>query len=138
MKTSDIKECFYVPGKPGIIDAVNPATGRGLYSGETLTEVNARYPSAVLGDFETVCDSQDAYWISQPVQITADRFNEMLGVLPPVGWESQSNGEVFKLSERTSGMITAIFCRLGDRYFEMQDRIDMPFDAVIKACGRVD
>jgi len=144
MKVSDIRECFYVPGKPGIIDAVNPDTGKGLYSRETLTEVKARYPGAVLGEFDTVCDQQDAYWISPPVRITKERFFEMLEVLPPVGWKCASetppvkSKEVFRLSERTSGAVTAIFCRIGDRYFEMQDRIDTPFDRVIELCGRLD
>ena len=123
--------CFYVPGKPGIIDGVHPETGLGIYSKETLEEIQARDPGAEVGDFDTVIDQQDDYWRRPPVSISSERFCEMLEVLPPVGWAHTAEAEVFKLSERTGGMITAIFCRIGDRYYEMQDRIDMPSDLVV-------
>lgn len=137
MKISEIESCFYVPGVPGIIDAVHPKTGLGVYSGESLEQIRKRDPGAELGNFEQVCDQQDAYWRKPPVEITRDRFLEMLGVLPPVGWEMTEEEEVFKLAERTSGAITAIFCRIGDRYFEMQDRIYLDVDLIVAKCKAV-
>ena len=64
---------------------------------------------------------------SGPVEITAERWHEMLGVLPPVGWQfSDSSFESFKISERTAGSITAIFVRIHDRHFELSDTITLP------------
>ena len=64
---------------------------------------------------------------SPPVEITEERWNEMLGILPPVGWKhGEPDSESFKISELTAGRITAIFVRIGKRYFEMSDRISMP------------
>ena len=63
---------------------------------------------------------------SSPVEISEDRWNEMLGVLPPVAWTTDQTGESFKLSERTAGSITAIFVRIGERYFELSDSITLP------------
>jgi len=130
----EFRDCFYTPGKPGIIDAVHPGTGRGAYSGETLTETRERYPGAALGNFDEVIDAQDGYWRSPPVEITAERFEEMLCILPPEGWVNGGRWEVFKLMEYTAGDITAIFCRIGGRYFEMQDRYDMASDLIVEKC----
>jgi hypothetical protein len=49
----------------------------------------------------------------------------MLGVLPPVGWRNDGPAESFKLSERTSGSITGIYVRIGDRYFTFKDGITL-------------
>ena len=66
---------------------------------------------------------------SSPVEISEDRWNEMLGVLPPVAWTTDQTGESFKLGERTAGSITAIFVRIGERYFELSDSITLPHRA---------
>ena len=63
---------------------------------------------------------------SEPVEITEERWHEMLGVLPPMAWTSDSTGESFKISERTAGSITAIFVRIRDRYFELSDTCTLP------------
>jgi Protein of unknown function (DUF1419) len=63
---------------------------------------------------------------SEPVEITEERWDEMLGVLPPVGWKNDGTHESFKISERTAGSITAIFVRIKDRYFELSDTITLP------------
>ena len=138
MRIIDLKECFYQPGKPGIIDAVHPNTRKGVYGGHTLEETQREYPGAELGDMDTVVSQQDDFWRRAPVEITEERWMEMLGVLPPVGWEHGPGGEVFKLSERTSGNITAIFCRLGNRFFEMQDSIFMDTGEILAKCQTVE
>ena len=64
---------------------------------------------------------------SEPVEITKERWHEMLGVLPPVGWQfSDPSFESFKISERTAGSITAIFVRIHVRHFELSDTITLP------------
>ena len=133
----EIKDVFYVPGKPGIIDVVHPVSKRGGYSGETLEEMRLRYPGAEIADWDTVLQASDDMFRSAPIEITEARFMEMLEVLPPVGWTQRNGCESFKLSERTSGNITAIFARVGNRYFEMSDSIAMPHDKIIEAVNRV-
>lgn len=59
----------------------------------------------------------------EPVEVTLERYMEMLEVLPPVGFNNTGAEESFKLVERTAGNITAILTRIGDRYFEMSDSI---------------
>lgn len=71
---------------------------------------------------------------SPPVEITEERWHEMLNVLPPVAWHRTCDGESFKISERTTGMITAIFVRLNGRFFEFSDSIRTPHQ---ECCKRV-
>lgn len=71
---------------------------------------------------------------TDPVEITAEQWNEMLCVLPPVRWTKTAAGESFKLSERTTGLITGIYVIVADRYFTFQDSILLPHE---DCCERV-
>lgn len=64
--------------------------------------------------------------ISDCKEISEDRFYEMLNILPPAGWKTDSDGESFKMCEYTSGRITAIFVRIGERYVTLSDRMSTP------------
>ncbi len=133
------QQCLYVPGKPGIIDVFNGETGLGHYGGETLEQCRERYPGAQIGDFDTVIDEQEAYWIREPREITAEQFLEMLNILPPVGWTHDGAVETFKMSERTSGIVTGIYCRIGDDHYTLQDRITLSHEQICdKVCRWVE
>ena len=80
-----ITHCFAEIDGDTMIDAVNPNTGRGLYSGETLEDVRKRYPKAQL---MTVTDHLQAKGDRQHTPIilensTEEKYWEMLEVLPP-------------------------------------------------------
>ena len=134
MRVEDIEQCYYQPGKPGIIDYVHPNTGKSAIGGKSLEEIRLEYPGAEVGNFSEVVDQQDAYWITDPQEITEERWYEMLEVLPPVRWEAGDGYETFMLSERTSGNITAIFCRIGERRFEFQGSVFMPLSGILGKC----
>lgn len=63
---------------------------------------------------------------TKPPEITAERFDYALNVLPPVAWTRDVHGESFKLSERQTGMITSIYVQLNGRFFTFDDSIRMP------------
>ena len=137
---NDDTPVFYVPGRPGIIDVAFKRDGvwKGGYSDETIEQIGIRYPGVTLGRLGPVCESSDESYKQPPVEIDAERYNEMLEVLPPEQWHGiGEHTESFKLSERTSGNITAIFCRIGERYFEMQDSVFMKHAAIVAACEKV-
>lgn len=137
MNIDEIRRCFYVPGKPGIIDAVHPVTGRGAYGGRTLEEIRADNPGAQEGDLNEVVRLSEDLHKSPPVEVTRERFGYMLEVLPPVSWTRRPGEETFKMSERTYGNVTAIFCRIGDRYFELADSIRTPHDEIVRRCAAI-
>lgn len=48
------------------------------------------------------------YYINRPLEeITAERFNEMLNVLPPLKWCTKHNVEMFCISEMLTGTYTS-------------------------------
>ena len=133
--------CFVQPDKFNIIDTAQIRPGdtelRGDFSGETLAEVQLRYPGAIAGNFEEWIEKKQNSFIHPPQVVTEARFWEMLEVLPPVGWKTTEAGETFKLSERTSGLITAIFCRIGEKYFELSDKITLTHDEILAKCKAI-
>jgi hypothetical protein len=55
-----------------------------------------------------------------PQEITAERFTDMLNVLPPCRWHGVGElVESFHVSERLSGNVVSWFLRLGERYFQI-------------------
>lgn len=104
---------------------------------QTLDEIRERHPDARLGDLdEAYAKIEDSYRVP-PVEITEDHFIEMLEVLPPVKWRRTQEAETFMLSERMYGDITSIFCRIGSRYFEMQDHTWLDIDEIVARCSEV-
>lgn len=133
MRMSDLTHCFYVPGKPGIIDAVHPETGLGVWSGETLEQVQKRYPGAVKEDFDVATQANDDHWRQAPSRISSEKFHEALNVLPPEDWRHGTGDcESFKMSERTSGSITAIYARVGSEYWHLADSYTLTHEQILE------
>lgn len=76
---------FAVPGEAYLIDFIHPDTGLSLIEGETLAEVQARAPRAVV---VLIAEHRAARAAAQdrPItwaETTRERYDEMLCVLPP-------------------------------------------------------
>jgi len=67
-------------------------------------------------EFQT---AQEAYWLGDGglTEITAERYDEMLNVLPPVAWERQEGVERFLMSEFTIGNLTEQYAQAHGRFF---------------------
>lgn len=111
--------CFYVPGSTTIVDVV--IDGKTAIYKEDLSQVRSLYPEAVEMDlneaFDQIEKAQALAYITEPIEITEDRYIEMLEVLPPMKWEQ----DTFMLCEFTAGCYTSIFCKIGGRFFEFTD-----------------
>lgn len=72
----------------GIIDVVDPVTGRSAIQGETLAEIRERYPTAELIEYADFAArkaaAQDAPIVWSAT--TAEKYADMLNVLPPAVW----------------------------------------------------
>lgn len=119
MNLSELKQAFAEPGASSIIDLVMP-DGRGAYSHETLEQIRVRYPKAEVVDFAEHCVRAVAGFITEPEEITQERWNYLLGVLPPVRWVRRGGTESFELSERTYADVTLCAVRLGERRYAWQ------------------
>lgn len=125
---------FYVPGHleagraPVILDAAIRDGGgeyRGTYMLQSLSDVRKTYPDARIGDLETVMEEKRQFYRRVFSEITEDEFRHALGLMPPVDWQRTESAESFKMSERLFANITAIYCRLGARYFRFNDGVTM-------------
>jgi hypothetical protein len=132
--------CFYEPGSTNLAD-VATADNLGMYSGETLDQIRERYPTAQVMDIDEACRQADAArrakYMHGPREITAERFEEKLGCLPPEDWKCSQGGESFKISERISGNLTAIFCQIGHRFFELCDDARNSHEWIVRECQKV-
>lgn len=78
-------EAFAVPGKKNLIDLVHPITGRSAIQGETLEQIQTRYPGAVKVNMdEWLKDRAEAQ--DSPIEwlkVYSERYDEALNALPP-------------------------------------------------------
>lgn len=128
MDISRIEFCVYDPGRHCMIDVINPDTGRTLYGNKEPFSVGE-----IWGFLEAIEHNENCL-IRPPEEITEEKYVEMLEVLPPLDWVQRQVESSFKLSEFTSGQITAIYCRLGDRYFELSDRCSLSHSEIVAKC----
>lgn len=99
------------------------------------TVVPADYASQYGGDlviisFEEAARRREEAFRQPVSETTRGHFWYSLECLPPVGWHTASGVESFKISERYSGNLTAIFARLGNRYFTLRDDIRLPAEEI--------
>jgi hypothetical protein len=53
--------------------------------------------------------------------ISAERFNDMLNILPPLNWTGiGASAESFRMSEMIDINLVAIFVRIGEQHFELE------------------
>lgn len=134
-------KCFYVPGSTQIIDTINPDTERSFICDESLEQIQQRYPNAEIWDFDEAYEQIEkityATTITPPVAITAERWEEMLNVLPPMRWRGGGDTESFMICEATTLDLHSIFCRIGNQFFEMTNRRTMTHEEITRACREV-
>lgn len=126
-------QVFYTPAKDGvmpqIIDiAITGEDGQtlGQYSSQTLEQIAARHPGALLGDSEAVTLERENMQRTMPTRITAQQYRDAMEVLPPEGWARTHLGESFKLCEYLSGRMTHIYAQVQDEHWEFCDVASMP------------
>lgn len=102
---------FAVLGTPSVIDFVLPS-GLGAYSGQTLEQLQERYPGTVLTTVSEHQESFESRCIAQaPALLPDGEFSSALGCMPPQNWTSGQGAESFEFMEHYSGRITSAFIR---------------------------
>jgi hypothetical protein len=130
--------CYYTPGSTSIIDTINDATGLTTIYGETLEQIRLEYPAAEVWDFDAAVEQimklKREKYVTKPKLIDSDRWGEMLEVLPPMLWRSGSGSESFMICEATTADLHAIYCRIGQQYFEFTDSKYLSHQEIVQAC----
>jgi len=125
--------CFHVPGSRTIIDTAeldSDGVFRSTIKNETLAQIRIRYPEAEIGEWEDIYRAAENSCKTAPQEITEAQYIYALEVLPPVCWKTAKGVESFKMSERFYGNVTAIYARLGRRYFTFSDLISLTPDEI--------
>jgi hypothetical protein len=100
-----------------------------------LTRYAPEYgPNLVVLGFDDAMACHEAAFRSDVMEVTAETWDDMLGVLPPMAWRADGVGESFKLSEYLTGCITSIYVRIDGRQFTFSDNAGLPHAA---CCARV-
>ncbi|MEQ1696164.1 MAG: hypothetical protein ABL901_10045 [Hyphomicrobiaceae bacterium] len=128
--TADNRPCVFNTRTNSVIDYLH----KGESNEAALVRLAEYGPDLVVLPIDDAWQRHEDAAKSPPVEITEERWHEMLNVLPPVAWHRTSDGESFKISERTTGLITAIFVQLNGRFFEFSDSIRTPHQ---ECCKRV-
>ena len=93
------KNCVFCTSTNRVIDFI-PDDSDGAAA---VIKFKPQYGDAlIILPFDEAWSRYENQFKCEPVEITDERWHEMLGVLPPVAWKSDSNGESFKISERTA------------------------------------
>lgn len=70
--------------------------------------------------FEEFLEKERSYYINQPItEITAEKYEEMLNILPPLKWCTINNIEMFCMSEFLTGSYTSQYLhdRITNKYY---------------------
>ncbi len=133
------KLVFYQEGDLTIIDTCDNKTAKSNFLKEDINQIRLRYPKAVIVPFEWAIEqineaAKEKFRLLIPIEITKERYSEMLECLPPVQWTRSDDGESFKMAERTFGDITACFVKKNDKFFEMMGRVSTPHTQLLSCC----
>ena len=123
------KNCVFCTTTNSLIDFI-PDDSDGTAA---IAKFTAEYgPALIILPVDEAWATYENQFKSEPVEITEERYHEMLNILPPVAWVFDAPSfESFKICELTAGSITAIFVRVHNRYFEFSDTITLPHRACV-------
>ena len=121
-----------------VIDVLRVEDGKVLtaYGRKTLDEAMRQHPGAEVMPIEAAHEACCDQYRTDPAQCGAERFLEMLEVLPPLRWQRRGASESFMVGEMIYGDIAAIFVRLGREdgeptYWSFNDRVTLGHDEIV-------
>jgi hypothetical protein len=130
---------LFVPGLDGkvpeLIDLARKLDNGqfyGTYSGESLQCMRTRYPRLEVGEMATVIADREAGLITAPAETTEDAYTYALEVLPPEDWTRRGGWETFKMCERLSGRITAVYAvNRARKFFAFNDQDSLTHEQIV-------
>lgn len=148
----NIEKVIYIDGQMGIESTVythEDGKERIAYTGYLrklekdmpLADYLAEKPGAVCLSFDEalkrISEVEEKAYIKPWVEISADAWTEALEVLPPEKWKTVNGVELFRISERTTGNITAHYARIGARHFSASRRTSAAYEKLAQEVKEV-
>jgi hypothetical protein len=122
-------------GRPESLDVAWKPDSRGRYGRQTAAELGAT--PMLWEQFGPLAEAwEDAHICRPPERITEERYWHALEEMPPYQWRGDRStcSSSFLCLEATTGNIHAIYCRIGEEYWEMVGRDTLTHAEIVAAC----
>lgn len=73
---------------------------------------------------------EDQKFVTPWTEISEDKWDEMLNVLPPEKWQTVGGVNIFRMCEYYTSNITMHYARCGGRFFSRQCRTSIPYETL--------
>ena len=107
----------------------------------TVAEYLLEKPGAACLSFDEalkrISEAEEKAYIKPWTEITEDQWTDALEVLPPQKWRTVDGVELFRMSEYTTGNITAHYARAGGRYFTANRRTSDAYENLAQELKQV-
>ena len=110
--------------KEGSRNAVTVISKESLlcpWSGQTKEDLLAEDPDLQFLEWSEFSEKVDRNTVTEPQEITQERFFEALTCLPPLNWYFTTSFECFHMSEFLVSHYTATYARTADKFFMWTD-----------------
>jgi len=116
-----------------IVDAINPQTGLGRWSGMSQQELEAKYGAIRVRPLDQAAKEKDEANVSQPIPVNEQQFMDALECAPPLvrNFDRNADTESFQMSEYYSGRITGMYVRIGATYWCFRDYAHSPHQKLV-------
>lgn len=142
---------FYIPGQFYTQDTLVIRNGFyvGRYSNLTLEQQRIKFPNMTIMSLDEVATLSEEAAKKSVSEISSEKYNDMLEMLPPLGLVLAEKAASFKFMEMYSGNVANIFARVvldermnpddSDspfirRYFTLRDKVTLSHSEIIKRC----
>lgn len=120
----------------GSVQSVLTAAGKVAYTkGLTVEEYSAEcgYPLRVISDAELdgLLASYIDGLVTEPSEITDEKFDYALNVLPPCRWKRVDGVEMFYVSELLQADLASWYAKAGGKFFTFNDRAGRPAAEIV-------
>jgi hypothetical protein len=140
IKINDIKNCIYTPGETSIHTTTYFDEFGVEYchytDGKTVAEYLKDKPKAVLMPFDQAVDEirtvEDWRLIKPFKEISENEYEYALEVLPPQKWLDVNGVNIFRMSEYTTGNITAHYASYNGKYYSANRRTSVNYEDIAK------
>jgi hypothetical protein len=129
--------CDPLGNRPSIY-AFLDENGRSLFGRETFEELRSMNrissQAVILPNAEAYLRFEEAQRVrlcngAQPV--TAERFDEALNCMPPLGWVRMDTQESFRLCEPLTNTLSTFYVRVGEQFWEINEQHETTHEALV-------
>ena len=128
--------------RDGRIVTVLNSEDRCIWTGETLADICSREDPARLFEILTMEQANELSHhharerlCKGPQSVTAEKFEEMLNILPPVNWAGGGGSESFMVSELITHNLATYYVRLGSAHFSLVEETGKTHQQLVAMCS---